>query len=76
MDWVLPCFQGKPFMAHILQRHYLFHNLFLGQLFPGNMLVFQMVRAIFASIDAVIRQVQRGEHYNPVPIKIFFNLLR
>ena len=51
-------------------------HIFLGQLFPADMLVFVVVGAVGAAVDTVIGQIQRGEHNDTVPVEIFFNLFR
>ena len=61
-------------MPHILQGGDLPDNFFLGQLFSGDMLVFQVVRAVYTAVDAVIGKIQRREHDDAVSVKIFFYL--
>ena len=67
---------GQPFVSHILQSRDFLTDLLLRQLLSADMLVLSMIRAVFASIDAVIRKIQRREQHDPVAIKFFFDFLR
>ena len=40
------------------------------------MLIFDMIGAVGTAVDAVVGQIQRSEHDNPVAVKILFDLLR
>ena len=71
---ILASLQRQPLMAHILQRNDLPAYLLLRQLFAGNMLIFQVIRTIDASVDTVIRKIERRKHDDPVSVEVFFNL--
>ena len=62
-------------MSHILKRDNLSLNLFLSQLFAADVLVLKVVGAVNAAVYAVVRKVERREHYNTVAVKVLFNLL-
>ena len=61
-------------MPHILQCNDFFADLLLRQLFPCDMFVFQMIRAVGTAVYAVVGQIERCEHDDPVAVEIFFNL--
>ena len=62
-------------MTHILQRDNLAGNLFLRQLFAGDMAVFRVIRTVNTAIYAVIRQIQRRKHNNAVAVERQLDLL-
>ena len=62
VDRILARLDSEPLVPHILQGYDLSFNLLLGQLFAGDVLVFVVVRAVGAAVDAVVGKVKRGEH--------------
>ena len=68
-------FQRQTFMPHILQCNDFFADFLLGQLFSCDMFVFQMIRAVCTAVYAVVGQIERCEHDDPVPVEILFDLL-
>ena len=76
VDGIFSCFNGKPFVSHVLQCDHFLTHLFLCQLFPRYVLILQMVRAVQTTVDAVIGQIQGRKHYNAVPVKCQLDLLR
>ena len=75
VDRVLAGLDGQALVAHVLQGNDLFLHLFLGQLFPGNVLVLHVIGTVQAAVDAVVREVQRREDDNAVAVKILLDLL-
>ena len=71
---IFPGFNGQPFMPHILQRDNFFPNLFLGQLFTGNIFVLAVIGAVDTAVDAVIGKVQRRENNDAVAVIGHFDL--
>lgn len=59
VDRIFSGFNGKTFVAHILKCNNLCGNLLLGQLFPGNVFVFQMIGTVGAAVDTVVGQIKR-----------------
>ena len=59
----------QPLMPHILQRNHLAADFVLRELFAADGLVFVVVRTVNAAVYAVIRQVQRREHYDTVAVE-------
>ena len=68
-------FQRQTFMPHILQCNDFFADFLLGQLFSCDMFIFQMIRAVGTAVYAVVGQIERCEHDDPVPVEILFDLL-
>ena len=75
VDRVLPRFQGQALVAHVLEGDDLSFDLLLGELLSGNMFVLAVVRTVGAAVDAVVGQIQRGEHDNAVAVEVFLDLL-
>ena len=75
VDRVLAGLDGQALVAHVLQGDDLLFHLFLGQLFPGDVLVLLMVGTVQAAVDAVVGQIQRREDDNAVAVEILFDLL-
>ena len=71
---ILARLQRQTFMSHILKRNYLLPNFLLRQLLSGNVLVFHVVWTVHAAIHAVIRQIQRRKHDDPVSVEILLDL--
>ena len=65
---VLARFDGQALVAHVLQGDHLGADLLLGQLLPGDVLVFQMVGTVEAAVDAVIGEIQRRENHDAVAV--------
>ena len=75
VDRVLTSLNGKTLVTHILQRDNLAGNLFLRQLFAGDMAVFRVIRTVNTAVYAVIRQIQRRKHNNTVAVERQLDLL-
>ena len=73
---ILARLQRQTFMSHILKRNYLPPDFLLRQLLSGNVLVFHVVWTVHAAIHAVIRQIQRRKHDDPVSVEILLDLAR
>ena len=69
-------FQRQTLVSHILQGNDFLADFLLCQFFSGDMFIFQVVRTVGAAVDAVVGQIKRREHHNPVSIEIFFDLFR
>ena len=76
VDGVLARFDGKALVPHILKGYDLLANLVLGELFPCDMLVFEVIRAVNAAVHAVIGKIERSEYDDPVAVKGELDLLR
>ena len=72
---VLAGLDGQALVAHVLQRDDLRAHLVLRQLPAGDVLVLQVIGAVQAAVDAVVRQVQRREHHDAVAIEGQLDLL-
>ena len=66
-------FKCQTFMPHILQSDYFLAYFFLRQFLAGDCFVFGMIRAIYASVYAIVRQVKRCEHNDTVAVKLLFD---
>ena len=66
-------FQSQALVSHILQGNYLLPDFLLRELLPGDVLVLYMIGAIHATVDAVVGQVQRCEHHNPVAVELLLD---
>ena len=75
VDRVLTSLNGKTLVTHILQRDKLAGDLFLRQLFAGDMAVFRVIRTVNTAVYAVIRQIQRRKHNNTVAVERQLDLL-
>ena len=75
VDRVLTGLNGKTLVTHILQRDNLAGNLFLRQLFAGDMAVFRVIRTVNTAVYAIIRQIQRRKHNNTVAVERQLDLL-
>lgn len=75
VDRVLTSLNGKTLVTHILQRDNLAGDLFLRQLFAGDMAVFRVIRTVNTAVYAVIRQIQRRKHNNTVAVERQLDLL-
>ena len=76
IDRILAGLNRQTFVPHVLKRNHFPRHFFLRQLAARNMFVLGMIRTINAAVDAVIGQIQRRKHHNPVAVIIFFYLLR
>ena len=61
-------FDRQPFVAHILQRDHFRADFFLRQFLARDGLVLEVVGTVQAAVDAVVRQIQRGEQHDTVPV--------
>ena len=73
---IFPGFQRQPLMPHILEGDDFPRDLFLRQLFARNVLVSLVIRAVNATVDAVIGEIQRRKHHDPVAVKLLFDFPR
>ena len=74
VDRILPQLDGKALVSHILQGDYFLADFVLSQLLAADMLIFQMIRAVQAAIDAVVGKVQRRKQHNAVAVVVFLDL--
>ena len=74
IDGILAGLNRKALVTHILQSYYLGSDLLPGELYPCNMLVFHVIRAINAAVHAVVGEIQRRKHDYPVAVecKLYF----
>ena len=72
---VLAGLQGQALVAHVLEGDDLGPDLVLRELFPGDVLVFGVVGAVQAAVDAVVGEIQGGEEDDAVAVKVLFDLL-
>ena len=72
---ILARFDGKTFVALILQCNDFCADLVLGEFLAGNVLVDGMIRTVHTSVHTIIGKIKRGKHYDTVAIKILFDLL-
>ena len=70
---ILSGFQGKAFMPHVLQGDNLAAYLLLREFLAGNGTVLGMIRAIDATVHAIVGKVKRGKHHNAVAIEFPFD---
>lgn len=76
VDRILPRFDGQPLMPHVLQGDHFLPYFLLGELFPSNVLIFQVIRTVQTAVYAVIRKVQGRKHDDAVAVKGQLYLLR
>ena len=69
---MLAGFEGEAFVSHVLQGDNLFAYLFLRQFLAADVLVLCVVRAVDATIHAVVREIEWCEHHYAVAIEAFF----
>ena len=70
---VLSGFQGKAFMPHVLQGDNLAAYLLLREFLAGNGTVLGMIRAIDATVHAIVGKIKRGKHHDAVTIEFLFD---
>ena len=66
--------QCETLVPHILKCDDLPFNVLLRKLFSRDVFVLCMVRAVGAAVDAVVGQIQRCKHNDPVSVEIFLDL--
>ena len=66
---VLTGFDGQALVAHILKRDDLLPDLVLRQLFPGDVLVLEVIGTVDAPVHAVVGQIQGREDHDAVAIE-------
>ena len=54
INGILARLKRKALMAHVLKGNYFVPNLLLGEFFPCDVLVLQVVRTVNAAVDAII----------------------
>ena len=67
--WVFACLEGETLVSHILQGNDLLSYLLLGQLVARNGAVLSVVRTVDATIDTIVREVERSKEYNALTIE-------
>ena len=76
VDGVFAGLQGEALMSHVLQSGDFLYDLFLGEFFPRDVLVLEVVRAVNAAVHAVVGKIKGSEQDDAVAVEIFFDLLR
>ena len=71
---VLAGFQKKPLVTQVLQRNHLPADIVLGELLADDVLVFGVVRAVCAGVDAVVGEVQGREKNDALTVDVFLHL--
>lgn len=66
---VLAGFDGQALVAHILKCDDLLPDLVLRQLFPGDVLVLEVIGTVDAPVHAVVGQIQGREDHDAVAIE-------
>ena len=61
-------------MSHVLKGYDLPADFLLAQFFPRDMFIFQVIRTVGAPVHTVVGEIEWGEKYNTVSVKIFFDL--
>ena len=61
-------------MSHVLQRHHLAAYSLHGEFSAWDRAVLGVVRAVCASVHAVVGQVQRGKHYDALAVDLLLEL--
>ena len=72
---VLTCFDRKSLVTHVLQCDNLSLDLLLCELNSRNGLVLSVIRAVCASVDAVVGKIQGCEKNDSVAVEILLDLL-
>ena len=75
VDGILACLDSKTLVTHILERDDLSLYLLLGELLAADVLVLEVVRTVNAAVYAVVREIQRREHYDSLAVKVLLDLL-
>ena len=75
-DRIFAGFKGEALVSHILQGDDFPTDVFLRELLPRDVFILRVVRAVGAPVDAVVGQVERREHDDPVAVEVFFDLFR
>ena len=71
---VLAGLEREPLVAHILQGDHLRPDLLLGEFLAADVGVRAVVGAVGAAVDAVVRQIERREHDDPVAVELLLDL--
>ena len=72
---VLTCFDRKSLVSHVLQCDDLCLDLLLCELDSRNGLVLSVIRAVCASVDAVVGKIKGSEKNDSVAVEILLDLL-
>ena len=75
IDRVFARFYCEAFMSHILKRDDFFFYFLLGEFFSRDSFILRVVGAIDTSVDTIVRQIKRCEHYDSVTIELELYLL-
>ena len=76
VDRILARLEREALVAHVLQRDDLPHDVLLGELLAGDVLVVVVVGAVTALVDAVVGEVEGGEHDDAVAVVLLLDLHR
>ena len=71
---ILTCLDRQSLMTHILKCDNFLTDLFLSKLLSRDRLILCMIRAVQASVDAVIREIQRREKHYSVSVVCLLDL--
>ena len=74
VDRILPCFERKAFVSHILKRDYFTFDILLRQFFTRNVFIFEMIRAIYTAVNTIVGQIERRKHNDASAVEFFFDL--
>ncbi|MPM41931.1 hypothetical protein SDC9_88591 [bioreactor metagenome] len=66
-------FQRQAFVAHILKRNGFALDFGRSQLFARDVLVAHVIGAVNTAVDAVVGEVERREHHDPVAVELFLD---
>ena len=76
VDGVFAGLQGEALVSHVLQSGDFLYDFFLGEFFPRDVLVLEVVRAVNAAVHAVVGKIKGSEQDDAVAVEILFDLLR
>ncbi len=71
---VLAGFECEPLVPHVLQGDHFGADLILGELLAADVGVRAVIGAVGAAVDAVVREVERSEHHDPVAVELLLDL--
>ena len=73
VDRVFPHFQCQTLVTHVLKGDHFRADLLLRQFFTGDVLILIMIGTVQAAVDAIVGEVQRREHDDPVAVDLLFD---
>ena len=68
--------EREALVAHVLERDDLPHDVLLGELLAGDVLVVVVVGAVAALVDAVVGEVEGGKHDDAVAVVFLLDVHR